>query len=177
MYGYIYKTTNNVNGLIYIGQHKGTFTKRYLGSGTGIREAVKKWGRHNFTVEPICWCESAEGADEAEKQLIAEYDATNPSIGYNRTRGGKTFHGDIPWNKGLVGVQVAWNKGIPCSGETKAKISEANSKKVLCHQTGKVYGSTKEAGEVLGLRPTYIQNVARGVTKKVKRLYTFEYVK
>lgn len=32
--------------------------------------------------------------------------------------------GSIPWNKGKKGLQVAWNKGIPCSEETKHKISE-----------------------------------------------------
>ena len=33
--------------------------------------------------------------------------------------------GSIPWNKGLVGVQIAWNKGIPRSEETKQKIRES----------------------------------------------------
>lgn len=33
--------------------------------------------------------------------------------------------GSIPWNKGLVGVQTAWNKGIPRSEETKQKIRES----------------------------------------------------
>lgn len=28
----------------------------------------------------------------------------------------------VPWNKGLKGVQVAWNKGIPWSEEAKAKM-------------------------------------------------------
>jgi len=31
--------------------------------------------------------------------------------------------GKVPWNKGLVGAQDAWNKGIPMSEETKLKIS------------------------------------------------------
>ncbi len=33
--------------------------------------------------------------------------------------------GCVVWNKGKKGLQVAWNKGIPCSEETKRKISEA----------------------------------------------------
>ena len=36
MYGYIYKTTNLVNGKIYVGQHKGEFTEDYIGSGTSL---------------------------------------------------------------------------------------------------------------------------------------------
>jgi hypothetical protein len=30
--------------------------------------------------------------------------------------------GCIAWNKGKKGVQVAWNKGIPCRSETKEKL-------------------------------------------------------
>ena len=33
--------------------------------------------------------------------------------------------GKAPWNKGLVGVQTAWNKGLPRSEETKQKIRES----------------------------------------------------
>jgi len=33
--------------------------------------------------------------------------------------------GCIAWNKGKVGVQKAWNKGIPCRTETKEKLSLA----------------------------------------------------
>ena len=31
--------------------------------------------------------------------------------------------GQIPWNKGLKGVQIAWNKGIPFSEETRKRMS------------------------------------------------------
>lgn len=37
--------------------------------------------------------------------------------------------GRTPWNKGKKGVQVAWNKGIPCSEEAKRKISETKKRK------------------------------------------------
>ena len=43
MYGYIYKTTNLVNGKIYIGQHKSnTFDTNYYGSGTILNKAIQK---------------------------------------------------------------------------------------------------------------------------------------
>jgi len=33
--------------------------------------------------------------------------------------------GRIPWNKGKIGIMVAWNKGIPFSEESRRKMSEA----------------------------------------------------
>ena len=41
IYGYIYETTNLVKGKKYIGQHKGPFDPRYLGSGTILLRSVK----------------------------------------------------------------------------------------------------------------------------------------
>ena len=52
MYGYIYKTTNLLNNLIYIGQkHADHFIPTYLGSGKLIKRAIKKDGAANFKVE------------------------------------------------------------------------------------------------------------------------------
>ena len=50
-YGYIYLTTNLINNKIYIGQHKGKFNARYLGSGLHIKRSIKKYNRENFKVE------------------------------------------------------------------------------------------------------------------------------
>lgn len=46
MYGYIYKTTNLLNGKIYVGQHKAEKFEpdKYLGSGTIFLEALQKYG-------------------------------------------------------------------------------------------------------------------------------------
>jgi len=37
MYGYIYETTNLINGKKYIGQSKGKFKPLYLGSGVVLK--------------------------------------------------------------------------------------------------------------------------------------------
>jgi hypothetical protein len=44
--------------------------------------------------------------------------------------------GREPWNKGKVGAQVAWNKGISPSAETKQKIREARSKQDMSYRKG-----------------------------------------
>jgi hypothetical protein len=47
---YIYKTTNLINGKIYIGKrsHENPEKDRYLGSGRVLIQAIKKYGRENF---------------------------------------------------------------------------------------------------------------------------------
>ena len=96
MYGYIYKTTNLVNGKIYIGQKKSkTFLgNAYLGSGKYLKCAIKHYGAENFSVELLDYSLSKEGLDILEKSYIEKYNSTNYDIGYNITTGasgGDTF--------------------------------------------------------------------------------------
>ena len=52
MYGYIYKTTNLINGKIYIGKHKSEkYDKNYYGSGKIISIAISKYDISNFKNE------------------------------------------------------------------------------------------------------------------------------
>jgi len=51
-------------------------------------------------------------SDEAKKKLSESL------------KGHKGCVGKEPWNKGLKGAQVAWNKGRECSDDEKKKISE-----------------------------------------------------
>jgi len=65
----IYKTTNNINGKFYIGKHNNTDIN-YYGSGHIIKDAMKKYGKENFTRETIIECEEND-VDYYEKQMIA----------------------------------------------------------------------------------------------------------
>ena len=57
MFGYIYKTTNLINGKIYIGKRqKQEFDKYYLGSGIYLKKAIEKYGKENFSCEIIDKC-------------------------------------------------------------------------------------------------------------------------
>ena len=64
MYGFIYITTNLINGKQYIGQHKGDGNDNYLGSGDEIKLAIKKYGKKNFKRETICVAKTKEELDE-----------------------------------------------------------------------------------------------------------------
>lgn len=90
MWGYIYKTTNKINGKIYIGQHaRSRFTTKYKGSGTLIQGAFIKYGRENFIVELVERCKDQQQLDEREEYWITKLDSRNPLIGYNQSRGGR----------------------------------------------------------------------------------------
>lgn len=90
----IYKTTNQINGKIYVGQHKiespelsATFDG-YLGSGKLLIRAVNKYGEENFYRETLELCYSKKLTDEREIYWIKELSATDRNIGYNIGLGG-----------------------------------------------------------------------------------------
>lgn len=84
----IYKTTNKINGKIYIGQDRFNNPK-YLGSGLKLKRSIKKYGIENFDKSILEVCESKEILDEREKFWIAKYDSTNDAVGYNIANGGQ----------------------------------------------------------------------------------------
>jgi group I intron endonuclease len=110
---FIYKTTNLINGKIYIGKCSKKNKKAsdiYLGSGNLIKRAIKKYGKENFIREII-----EDNISDNDILKIREiywidfYNSTNKDIGYNITKGGE---GQL---------------GITRSQETRDKISKANS--------------------------------------------------
>ena len=125
----IYKTTNLINGKIYIGQHNGK-RDSYKGSGKLLNLAFKKHGKENFKKEVIVQGNFNQIlTDELEIHYIQLYNSTNKSIGYNIQKGG---YGNIPVptftenQKELQRVRMLGNKlslGNKTSDETKAKLS------------------------------------------------------
>jgi hypothetical protein len=68
MYGYIYKTTNLINGKIYIGRHKATQFEphKYIGSGAILKSAIEKYGFENFKCELLDIADDKESLNEKE---------------------------------------------------------------------------------------------------------------
>lgn len=71
--GYIYKTTNKIDGRVYIGKCTGKFRPSYFGSGLWLERALKAHGRNNFKIEVICQLPNQSQLDEFERFLIAKY--------------------------------------------------------------------------------------------------------
>lgn len=87
---YIYKTTNTVNGKIYIGQRSfaGDPTQDlYLGSGKAFKLSLKKYGRKVFSKE-ILEISTKEAINDREIYWIASFNAMDKDIGYNLHKGG-----------------------------------------------------------------------------------------
>jgi len=83
----IYKTTNLVNGKIYVGRDShNDFT--YLGSGVRLEAAVTKYGRDNFKREVLEYC-TLETIYDREIYWIAALQACEERIGYNVSPGGR----------------------------------------------------------------------------------------
>jgi len=130
----LYRITNLINGKVYIGQtvnadrrwsdHKWLSKKKHE---QYVHSAMNKYGIENFSFEVIAECKLPDDANEAEKQLIIQYDSRNPEKGYNLAPGGETA-----WNTGLPAEQQPMY-GKHHSEDSKKKISESNMGKLNPH--------------------------------------------
>jgi len=83
--GVIYKTINQINDKIYIGQDSKNNPK-YLGSGDLLKRAINKYGKDNFIKEVVCYCETQDELDTKEIYYISECSKnTKISISYIST--------------------------------------------------------------------------------------------
>lgn len=85
----IYKTTNIVNGKIYIGKHTtDKIEDGYLGSGVILKQAIDKHGRANFKREVLHKFENESDAYAMEAKLVDSNAVENPNC-YNIKVGGE----------------------------------------------------------------------------------------
>lgn len=151
-FGYIYITTNLVDGKKYIGQHAySEFNENYKGSGVYLQKAIKKHGKENFKVEILEWCYSQEELDEREVYWIDFYQAVESDEFYNLAKGGS------------FGCSV---KGSKRSDECKRRISESH-KGILSGEKHPQYGK----GVMLG---KHHSKDARNKISRARLLYIQE---
>ena len=136
--GYIYLTRNKINDKIYVGKtaRKSAESSDYFGSGMAISNAIKKYGRENFTKIIL---EDDINDNNLLSQLeiywIALFDATNFNIGYNITIGGEGVTGLVFTPESRAKMSEAKKgktnaKGHVVSPETRAILSKASKGRV-----------------------------------------------
>jgi group I intron endonuclease len=128
----LYQTTNNVNGRIYIGVHKVTdtwYSRKYLGSGSTLKLAIKKHGEGNFTRVTLNQFSCVEEAYSAEAEMVTEEFIKRLDT-YNIRTGGRGGIG-IKHTAESKAKMSAFQKGKKVSEETKTKISNAKKGRIL----------------------------------------------
>jgi hypothetical protein len=86
---FIYIIKNTLNGKYYIGKHETTkIDDGYFGSGTVLKNAIKKYGKDKFIREIIEFCDNSEILCEREIFWISELNSFCPN-GYNINVGGR----------------------------------------------------------------------------------------
>lgn len=128
-YYYVYITTNLKNNHQYIGDHStNNLNDGYLGSGTLLFEAFKKYGKENFKNEILEFFDTKEEAFAAQEKYIIQYNTLAPN-GYNISPKGGHNVKDCISEKTKIKIGKA-NKGRQTwlgkhhSEESKKKISQ-----------------------------------------------------
>ena len=116
----VYITTNLINTKKYIGKDINN-NPNYLGSGTYIKKAIKKYGKKNFKKEILEYCSSKDELWQKEEWWLNFHDVENNSLFYNKTN--KAFGNSGQTIEGKEKISKA-RKGWKPTDEMKKKMSE-----------------------------------------------------
>ena len=91
-YNYFYKIMNNINNHYYYGVHcTDNLDDGYMGSGTRLKYAYKKYGMENFTKEILKYFNTMQEAYEYEAEIVTESLVHDPEC-YNIQCGGQWWN-------------------------------------------------------------------------------------
>lgn len=170
MFGYVYITTNLINGNVYIGKHKSScYDENYIGSGTILNKAIKKYGKNNFSCKILCEASSLEDLNMKEIYFIALYKKLYKNKCYNIASGGDggyTLGGKTSEEKEeFVQKMTVINRKRCSSEEFKNKISASNKDRYSnASEREKQAKKIKEAWSDVELR--------KNQSKKLKEYYS-----
>lgn len=159
---YVYMIINNINGMKYIGKRSCTCPieqDSYMGSGTRLKNEQLKYGINNFSKIILAKAFNEPMAFELENYYIKKADAVESQEYYNETYGGTGssmfYHEDEERRKNVRRMLSEKNKG------KNAGSNSPLSKKVICLNNGKIFGSEREACRFIGKTNGYIATRSR----------------
>jgi len=148
----VYQVTNTVNNKFYIGQHQtNKLDDNYLGSGTAVKCAIKKYGCDKFVKEVLHVFDNFDEMNATEQVLVTETLINDPMC-YNQRIGGQ---GQPPYTSykmteshknaisnakkgGLCNKQVVKRRAETCKAN-RAKMSQ-EERNVRFGQCGEANG-------------------------------------
>ena len=158
MYYFIYETTNLINGKKYRGAHQTlNINDGYLGSGAALGNAIKKYGRSNFTRRILCFCLNTDDMIRKESEYVDESWVARKDT-YNLQTGGLNYGilsedskkkisetlkrkyqtGELEPSRGRLGLDP-WNKGkVGVYSEETIKLMAEKKENYIPWNKGKV---------------------------------------
>jgi len=170
----IYKITNTINGMVYIGQSR-RINLRFKEHKSGerkqhnyfIHNAIDKYGVENFSFEIIEVCQ-IDQLNMLEIKYIAEYNSLKPN-GYNLELGGNANKVVSDETKSKMSLSKRGEKhnfyGTRRSDTTKQRISLGNSEPVNQYTESGVYIQTFPSQNAVMLatgRASHISDCCKG---------------
>lgn len=165
-YNYTYQTKNLINNKTYIGVHStNNLNDGYIGSGKLLKQAIKKYGKKNFTCTILCFFDTIHEAYQEELFLVDQIwvestDNYNISLGGN---GGYTNN----YKKGIDNFHY----------KKRGKLANKSLPVLVYNLEGeflKLYDSQLLAAEDLKIDPSCIYQVLSNKRPSSKG-YQFKY--
>ena len=153
MYNYIYKITNLLDQKIYVGVHKTeTLDDGYMGSGSVIKRAIKKYGMENFRKDILEFFDSYEQALNREAEIVTDEFLLREDV-YNIRRGGQGGWDYI--NKNSLNSYDKTGENNPFYGKTHSKETKANLASI-----------TKELKTGIKFSESHKENISKSLSGK-----------
>lgn len=146
----VYKTTNVVNGKIYVGKHSTeNIDDSYLGSGTALKSAIAKYGISSFVRTIISTHDSESDAYLAES-IIVDREFVNRDDVYNIKTGGLGMSSHIMkerWHDSEYRNRMAiMSSQIASDPVIQARRSAASKKYFSCPKVRERHASRIKSG-------------------------------
>lgn len=130
MFYYVYKITNKSNEKVYIGKrcHKIPEKDHYMGSGSQIKSAIKKYGKENFKKEILQIFNTNDEAAAFESSLVTK-EFVESSLSYNMHEGGHGGFAHINNNDTYLEVKRRGGRNSPIGKRLAVYKSSGRFKK------------------------------------------------
>ena len=156
-YGFIFMSINKINGKKYIGKcifkRRSISWKTYMGSGTYIKRAVKKYGYENFYKVILDLAKTKQELEGKEEYYLKRYRAVEDNMFYNlkyTSIGGDTFtHNPNKEKTREIKRQQSLGKNNPMYGKPKnKKMLDSVRKPIIVNEVE--YISVKDCADKTG---------------------------